>query len=157
MRESRIPFEIVRFVLHDESVAFLPGQGRDAGQELQSDDAVLLTRMLQFRENINGHLKVMGMVANRTFGAELTSDETNRLSELEVKAKNAWGENVPRFETSIRQSTEVREAEDDHRPLGVDDRMAGVFDLLAKEVQSRLPTFCRPTGVSVSARAEVMK
>ncbi len=118
---------------------------------------VLLTRMLQFRENINGHLKVMGMVANRTFGAELTSDETNRLSELEVKAKNAWGENVPRFETSIRQSTEVREAEDDHRPLGVDDRMAGVFDLLAKEVQSRLPTFCRPTGVSVSARAEVMK
>jgi cellulose biosynthesis protein BcsQ len=118
---------------------------------------VLLSRMLQFRENINGQLKVLGMVANRTFGAELTNDETNRLSELEVKAKNAWGENVPRFETFIRQSTEVRAAEDEHRPLRPDDRMAEVFDLLAREVHDRLPTFCRPTGASTKARVEVVK
>jgi cellulose biosynthesis protein BcsQ len=116
---------------------------------------VLLSRMLQFRENINGHLKVLGMVANRTFGSELTSDEKNRLSELEVKAKNVWGENVPRLESFIRQSTEVRRAEDEHRPLSESDQMADAFGVLAREVEGRLPTFCRATRRPTSIPAEV--
>jgi cellulose biosynthesis protein BcsQ len=118
---------------------------------------VLLSRMLQFREHINGHLKVLGLVANRTWGAELTSDERNRLSELEVKAKNAWGENVPRFESTIRQSVEVRTAEDEHRTLAKGDKMADAFQLLAREVESRLPTFCRPIGASTPVKAEVLR
>jgi cellulose biosynthesis protein BcsQ len=117
---------------------------------------VLLARMLQFRENINGQLKALGLVANRTFASELTSDEKNRLSELEVKAKNVWGENVPRLETYVRQSTEVRRAEDEHRPLSESDGMAEVFDLLAREIEGRLPTFCRATGKSTSIPAEVI-
>jgi cellulose biosynthesis protein BcsQ len=116
---------------------------------------VLLSRMLQFRENINGNLKVLGMVANRTFGSELTGDEKNRLSELEVKAKNVWGENVPRLESFIRQSTEVRRAEDEHRPLAKNDEMADAFGVLAREVEGRLPTFCRATRRPASIPAEV--
>ncbi|MHC5536745.1 AAA family ATPase [Singulisphaera rosea] len=116
---------------------------------------VLLSRMLQFRENINGQLKVLGMVANRTFGAELTSDEKNRLSELEIKAKNVWGEAVPRLDSFIRQSTEVRSAEDEHRPLTESDKMSDAFDLLANEIEGRLPTFCRATGTRAIAPAEV--
>jgi cellulose biosynthesis protein BcsQ len=117
---------------------------------------VLLSRMLQFRENINGQLKVLGMVANRTFASDLTGEEKNRLSELEIHAKNVWGEYVPRFESFIRQSTEVRKAEDEHRPLTESDRMADMFDLLAREVEGRLPTFCRATGTPTPIRAEVI-
>jgi cellulose biosynthesis protein BcsQ len=116
---------------------------------------VLLSRMLQFRENINGQLKVLGMVANRTYGSELTGDEKNRLSELEIKAKNVWGENVPRLESFIRQSTEVRRAEDEHRPLTESDQMADMFELLAREVESRLPTFCQATRSLSTMPAEV--
>jgi cellulose biosynthesis protein BcsQ len=117
---------------------------------------VLLSRMLEFREKINGQLKVLGMVANRTFASELTGEEKNRLSELEINAKNAWGEYVPRFESFIRQSTEVRRAEDEHRPLTENDDMAEAFDLLAREVEGRLPTFCRATGTPTPVNAEVM-
>jgi cellulose biosynthesis protein BcsQ len=117
---------------------------------------ILLSRLLQIREKINGQLKVLGLVANRTFGSELTDDEKNRLSELEVKARNAWGEGIPRFDAFIRQSTEVRKAEDEHRPLSENDKMAEAFDVLAREVESRLPTFCRATGTPASNRAEVL-
>jgi len=116
---------------------------------------VLLSRMLQFREKINGQLKVLGLVANRTYGPELTSDEKNRLSELEIKARNVWGEHVPCLESYIRQSIEVRSAEDEHRPLAESDKMADAFELLAQEVESRLPTFCRPTGNRTSVQAEL--
>ncbi len=116
---------------------------------------VLLSRMLQFREKINGQLKVLGLVANRTHGPELTSDEKNRLSELEIKARNVWGENVPRLDSFIRQSTEVRAAEDEHRPLTESDRMADAFELLAREIENRLPTFCQATGNRTSVQAEL--
>jgi cellulose biosynthesis protein BcsQ len=116
---------------------------------------VLLSRMLEFRERINGHLKVLGMVANRTFASELTGEEKNRLSELEIHAKNAWGEYVPRFESFIRQSTDVRKAEDERRPLAESDKTAEMFDMLAREVEGRMPTFCRPTGIAHSTTAEV--
>jgi cellulose biosynthesis protein BcsQ len=118
---------------------------------------VLLTRVLQFRENINEHLKLLGFVANRTFRAELTTDEKNRMSELEVKAKNAWGETVTRFETNIRQSPEIKTAEDEHRPLTEDAQLADAFQSLAREVEDRLPTFCRGTGNATLARTEVVQ
>lgn len=118
---------------------------------------VLLRRMLQFRENINQHLKVLGVVANRTWASDLTSDEKNRLSELVMKGKNAWGEEVDVLRTSIRQSTDLRTAEDEHRPLALSDSMAPVFDLLASEVETRLPTFCRATATQTANRAKVMQ
>jgi cellulose biosynthesis protein BcsQ len=117
---------------------------------------ILLSRMLQFRENINEHLKVLGIVANRTSKAELTVEERNRMSELEVKAKNSWGESVTRFESNIRQSAEVRMAEDEHRPLAEDDQIAAAFERLACEVEGRLPTFCRGTGESTLLHSEVI-
>src|SRR5258708_19162856 len=95
---------------------------------------ILLSRMLQFRENINEHLKVLGIVANRTSRAELTVDERNRMSELEVKAKNSWGESVTRFESNIRQSAEVRMAEDEHPPLTEDDPIAVSVERLPGEL-----------------------
>jgi chromosome partitioning protein len=103
---------------------------------------VLLERLKEFRENINPDLKVMGVFANRTRGAELTIDEQNRLSALEAQCLDAWGEKVPVFETFIRQAVAFRDCEDERRTLGPDDELFASFEALAKEVESRLPTFC---------------
>lgn len=116
---------------------------------------VLLSRMLQFRENINQHLKLLGLVANRTWGVELTSDEKNRLSQLEVTSKNVWGENIHLFKTAIRQSADVRMAEDEHRPLAETETMAQAFGLLAAEIENRLPTFCHPSTSLTVSRMQV--
>jgi len=106
---------------------------------------VLLKRLKDVRENINSELKIMGVVVNRTHHSELTLDEVDRLSLLRVQCQDIWGYAVPQFETFIRQNVQIRVAEDEHRPLRQDDEMYQVFVELAKEVHSRLPTFCLPT------------
>jgi cellulose biosynthesis protein BcsQ len=117
---------------------------------------VLLRRLRDIRENINPDLKVMGVVVNRTHRSELTADEENRLSLLRVQCQDIWGHEVPQFDTFIRQNGQIRVAEDEHRPLRSDEEMYQVFGELAREVQSRLPTFCRPvTQPSNSAQEAV--
>jgi cellulose biosynthesis protein BcsQ len=118
---------------------------------------VLLERLKEFRENINPALKVLGVLFNRTHRSELTADEANRLSLLRGQCKDVWGEEVPQFDTSVRQSPEVRAAEDENRPLRPEDEMYGAFIELAREVVDRLPTFCRPAGRSEAAAKEVAR
>ena len=103
----------------------------------------LLERLKAFRENVNPSLKVMGVLANRTSRSELTNDEQTKLNLLREQCRDVWGEQVPQFSTFIRQNTAVREAEDQNRPLRPDDAVYGVFMNLAREVESRLPMFCR--------------
>ncbi|MGH7173589.1 MAG: AAA family ATPase [Gemmataceae bacterium] len=117
---------------------------------------VLLRRLRQFQENINNNLAVLGILANRTHRSELTVDEANRLSSLRVTCKDLWGHEVPQLETFIRQSAEVRVAEDEHRPLGPSDEMHSAFVELAREVESRMPTFCQPAGKAAKAAKEVV-
>jgi cellulose biosynthesis protein BcsQ len=105
---------------------------------------ILLERLKEFRENINSSLNVLGIVANRTHRRELTLDEQNRLSALKGQCKDFWGSDIHLFETTIRQNVDLRNAEDDHRPLKREDAMYRVFQQLAEEVQLKLPTYCRP-------------
>ncbi len=116
---------------------------------------VLLERLREFRQNINHDLKVMGIICNRTHRSELTADEENRLSLLRVQCHDVWGENIPQFDTFIQQSKDIRAAEDEKRPLRPDDTAFEAFAALAKEVESRLPNFCR-TPSAAGAKAEVM-
>lgn len=112
---------------------------------------VLLKRLKEFRENINPDLKIMGVLANRTHRSELTADETNRLSELRDQCRDGWGTDVPLFDTFIRQSAEIRTAEDEHRPLQAENETYALFEELAREVHSRLPSFCRPADAAQRA------
>jgi cellulose biosynthesis protein BcsQ len=105
---------------------------------------MLLRRLKAFKEKINSDLNVLGIIANRTHRSDLTVEEENRLSALRGDCKDIWGMEVPLFDTFIRQNVEVRAAEDGHRPLTEGDQMFETFLELAREVQSRLPTFCRP-------------
>jgi cellulose biosynthesis protein BcsQ len=109
---------------------------------------VLLQRLKDFHDHINAGLNVLGVVANRTHRSELTLEENNRMTALRVACKDIWGQDVPLFDTFVRQNAEVRVAEDEHRPLTPDDEMYKTFLDLAKEVAGRLPTFCRAADVS---------
>jgi chromosome partitioning protein len=117
---------------------------------------ILLQRLKAFQKNINPDLNILGIVANRTHRSELTLDEQNRLSALRVHCKDIWGLEVPLLETFIRQNVEVRVAEDEHRPLTPQDAMYETFVELAREVESRLPTFCQPGSLSDDVKQEVV-
>lgn len=111
----------------------------------QSNDRVqiLFDRLKQFQNNLNGDLKLMGFFANRTFGPTLTGDESTRLERLRVSCKDILDKADARFDTFIRQSATIRRAEDDERTLGPQDDIYESYLRLAKEVEARLPSFCR--------------
>jgi len=96
-----------------------------------------------------------GIIANRTWRSELTHDEGNRLSALADISRDTYGTMVPLFETFIRNSPEVRAAEDDHRPLKPDDATYKLFTALAEEVIGNLPAFCRPVPAEHRAKEVV--
>ncbi len=116
---------------------------------------VLLTLLKELKEHINPHLKVLGIVCNRTFRSEPTAEEANRLSLLEDQCKDVWGEDVPQFKTLIPQSKEIRLVEDERRPLAINEEMYSVIASLAGEVIDSLPTFCSPKPRSIAKLAEV--
>jgi chromosome partitioning protein len=103
---------------------------------------ILIQRLKEFHDNLNTDLRVMGFFGNRTKESELTSDERNRLSALRDRCKDTWAA-APCFDAFIRQSAEVRRAEDERRPLGAGDELHSAFLRLAEEVEYRLPMFCR--------------
>jgi cellulose biosynthesis protein BcsQ len=108
---------------------------------------ILMERIKEFHDNLNSDLKVLGFFANRTRESSLTNDERNRLSALRDKCKDTWAA-APCFDAFIRQSVEIRNAEDERRPIGPGDDLCGAFVRLAHEVESRLPMFCRPARVA---------
>jgi cellulose biosynthesis protein BcsQ len=113
---------------------------------------ILMQRLKEFHDNLNTDLKVMGFFANRTKESELTNDERNRLTALRDKCKDTWAA-APCFKTFIRQSVEIRDSEDERRPLCPEDDLYASFVRLAKEIEGELPMFCRP-GQRVAVREE---
>ena len=105
---------------------------------------ILMHRLKEFHDNLNTDLKVMGFFANRTKESELTNDERNRMTALRDKCKDTWAA-APCFDAFIRQSVEIRKTEDERRPLSPDEELYASFVRLAKEVEARVPMFCRPS------------
>jgi cellulose biosynthesis protein BcsQ len=105
---------------------------------------VLLRRVRTFRENINPHLSVLGILANRTYGETLTNAESNRLTLLTAQCRDVWGDAVRQMDVIVRQTATVLRAEDEGRPLADSDVGADCFRRLAEEVEGYMPTFCRP-------------
>jgi chromosome partitioning protein len=117
---------------------------------------ILLERVREFQENVNSGLHVMGIIANRTHRLELTFDEQSRLTLLQKQCRDIMTYDIPQFETYIRQNVEIRTAEDEHRPLHTDDSMYECFRDLAREVESRLPTFCQAANKNKKRATEVV-
>jgi cellulose biosynthesis protein BcsQ len=100
---------------------------------------VLLKRVREIRDSVNPDLKVLGVVANRVFKGPLTDEEGFRLAELAVDCKTAWDEEIYFFHAAIRQSIDVRAAEDERRPVRTSDKAFNQFLDLAHEIRGRLP------------------
>ena len=95
--------------------------------------------MAQHLEESNPDLKILGVVANRVARAGMSAGEQNRMSALRVQCRDAWGEDVPLLQTALRQSVDVRIAEDERRPLRPGEGSYEQFVELAREVLTRLP------------------
>jgi hypothetical protein len=108
---------------------------------------VLLTRIKEFIANINSDLNVLGILANRTHGMDLTYDEESRLGLLRDQCKEVWGEPVRLLSTHIPRSVVLRDAEDEQRPLRSGEALFDQYAALAREIESLMPIFCRPKVV----------
>jgi cellulose biosynthesis protein BcsQ len=112
---------------------------------------ILLKRLREerFRKNVNPDLKVLGLVANRTWGDTLTANEELLWSNMQKWAGDAWTEAVPTCKTLVPRNQSIPECEQAGALIeAADGRLRGVFDRLASEVEERLPHECRrPTEV----------
>ena len=93
----------------------------------------------------------MGFFANRTHGAALTADELTRLAHLRKVCRDVLDKDNAQFAAFIPQSKEIRMAEDDERTLDPSHPSYAAFRTLAREVESRLPAYCRKRGAAVAA------
>ena len=91
------------------------------------------------------------IVGNRiSHSTGLSAGESNLWAALRDQCHDAWGEPVPMCQSFIPQSAEVRDAENERRPLRAKDRMFGFFQKLADELAGRLPQSCRPAHLTVT-------
>ena len=115
---------------------------------------VLLQQIRELQTNVTPHLKILGIVCNRSFRENLTSDEAARFETLRRQCLDVWGEDVHQFQTLIKQSAEIRRMEDEHRPLGPEDSMFRHFAALTDEITDRLPAFCLAQGAAAEVEIE---
>jgi cellulose biosynthesis protein BcsQ len=98
------------------------------------------------RHNLNPDLKIIGVVANRLSRATgMSAEELNLWTALRDQCHDAWGEPVPMCEVFIPQSIEIRNAENERRPLKIKDSTFEFIQKLAAELAERLPHSSRPT------------
>ena len=103
-----------------------------------------LFRSEKFLKHINHDLRILGLVANRTWREDLTDGEKDDWNQLATKCKDIYGQVVKRFDTIIPQlTTEVRDNESDFGLPKSKSRLATRFAALATEVEKELPSECR--------------
>jgi cellulose biosynthesis protein BcsQ len=113
----------------------------------------LLEIVRSIRDRVNANLGVLGVLANRINPrGSLTAVESNAWDALRDQCHGAWVEKVNLFETTIRQSVEIRDAEAESRCLGPDDEVHASFRALAEEIEGRLPPYSLPSKRQSSRR-----
>ncbi len=124
------------------------------GSRATSRVPVLLKRFLndeRFRRHINHQLKVLGLVANRTYREDFTAAEREEWAQLGVLCRDVYGQDVKRFATSIPQlNREIRENETFFNPPPLNGKLAKIFDQLAAEIEQELPNECRRNATALS-------
>ena len=99
----------------------------------------------ELRRNLNSDLKIAGVAANRTFrDSQFTHQESNLWSAMLAECHANWGEKLRMCATIIPQKVEIRDAENERRPLRAADEMFARFRELAVELSEQLPESSRP-------------
>jgi chromosome partitioning protein len=107
---------------------------------------LLLERLHGLHQIINPELQVLGVLLNRTHAASLTAKEQDLWGEMLEHGKDRWRLPVHAFETSIRQTTEVRDHETEFNEPVPGSELHTLFLRLAAEVEERIPGDCRRTA-----------
>ena len=90
-------------------------------------------------------------MANRTYREDLTASESEEWSQLGGWCRDAYGQDVKRFATSIPQmNRDIRESESLFQPPPEKGRLAKIFDALAAEIERELPNECRRNAAALS-------
>jgi cellulose biosynthesis protein BcsQ len=110
---------------------------------------LLLERVQSLHQVINPQLQVLGALLNRTHASSLTAWEQDLWRDVLEHGKDRWRLPVHAFETSIRQTTEVRDSEAEFSPPSAESELHALFAQLVAEVEERLPGDCRRTPVAV--------
>jgi chromosome partitioning protein len=109
---------------------------------------LLLERLQALHRVINPELRLLGTLLNRTHGSVLTAWEQDLWTDMLEKGQDRWKLPVPAFETTIRQTTEVRDSETEYSPPQPGSELHGLFFRLAAEVEARIPGDCRRTATA---------
>jgi len=109
---------------------------------------LLLERLQSLHRVINPELQLLGVMLNRTYGAQLTVWEGDLWREMLSQGQDRWKLPVPAFETFIRQTTEVREGEDEFTTPEPGSELHTLFSRLVVEVEGSLPRDCRRTATA---------
>jgi len=114
---------------------------------------VLLKRILksdEFQKHINPHLKVLGLVANRTFSVDMSSDEKDIWEKLGVACSDAMRSPVRRFRPAIPRLNEIRDSASMLSANADENRLTRVFTLLATAIEKEIPSEYRRTQKAVA-------
>ncbi len=98
----------------------------------------------KFKRYLNPDLKVLGIVANRTWRDKLTADEHGEFHDyMPAACKSVWGQDVKRFGTIIPQrNVEIRDTEHIFELPKEGSVLADCFRSLADEILKEMPSDC---------------
>jgi cellulose biosynthesis protein BcsQ len=97
----------------------------------------------EFVTQVNSAMKVLGVVANRTYQSELTSKEKFLWQQASTSIKDTTGSTAKQFTCTIPQDAAIVATEEQYTHPKPGSRSETVFDALAEELLQELPDDCR--------------
>lgn len=104
---------------------------------------LFLRRLQLLKPIINPNVQVLGTLLNRTHGSQPSQWERDLWSTALTQSQNVWQLPIYSFQTSVRQTTEVRNLENEFARPEPGSELHGVFSKIVDELETRLPNDCR--------------
>ena len=104
---------------------------------------LFLRRLQLLKPIINPNVQVLGALLNRTHGSQPSQWERDLWSTALTQSQNVWQLPIYSFQTSVRQTTEVRNLENEFARPEPGSELHGVFSKIVDELETRLPNDCR--------------
>ena len=104
---------------------------------------LFLRRLQLLKPVINPNVQVLGALLNRIHGTQPSQWERDLWSTILEQSHNVWKSPIYSFLTSVRQTTAVRDLENEFARPEPGSEMHGVFSKIVDELEARLPNDCR--------------
>jgi cellulose biosynthesis protein BcsQ len=104
---------------------------------------LFLHRLEQLKPVINPNVQVLGALLNRTHGAQPSQWERDLWRTTLEQSQNVWKLPIYSFQASVRQTTAVRDLENEFARPEPGSELHGVFSKIVDELEARLPNDCR--------------